>query len=227
LELAQWPHLVMQAVAPGECLCRDEADAAALLQALLESARQHDVAVHAYVLREDGFDLLATPAVQGGLGLFMQGVGRRYVALYNRRHGREGSLWAGRFRATVLDPARYLLDAMVFIESYPWRRGLVHSPQAVRPAWPSSLAHHLGQRTDPLVLDHGLFWATGNTPFDREAAWRTRLEAGQSATLVQALTEAARKGWALGADEFLVRSQTQTERRLQPKRRGRPRKVLE
>lgn len=226
LELAQWPHLVMQAVAPGERLFRDETDVAELGRALLEASRQHDVAVHAYVLREDGFDLLATPAMQGGLGLFMQAIGRRYVAGYNRRHARQGALWAGRFRATVIDPARYLLETMVFVESYPWRCGLVHSPCQVTPQMPSSLAHHLGQRTDPVVQDHAAFWATGNTPFEREAAWRARLTQGQGAALVQILVEATRKGWALGDEGFLKKGQALTARRLAPKPRGRPRKAL-
>jgi putative transposase len=225
LELPQWPHLVMQSVAPGERLFRDEEDAKALAKALLEASRQHEVALHAYVLREDGLDLLATPAALGGLGLFMQAVGRRYVAGYNRRHGRQGGLWAGRFRATALDAARYLLDVMVFIESQPWRAGLVHGPCDVSAAMPTSLAHHLGQRTDPLIQDHVVFWGTGNTPFDREAAWRKRMEQGLGQTQAQALSQAAHKGWALASDEMLAKGQALTERRLAPKTRGRPRKT--
>ena len=225
LELPQWPHLVMQSVALGERLFRDEEDRAALCKALLEASRQHDVAVHAYVLREDGLDLLATPAVQGALGQFMQAIGRRYVGGYNRRHVRQGALWAGRFRATVLDPARYLLDAMVFIESQPWRAGLVHGPCDPSPAMPTSLTHHLGGRTDPLVMDHAVFWATGNTPFDREAAWRRRMEQGLGTSQIQTLADAARKGWALGSDEALAKGQALTQRRLTPKPRGRPRKM--
>lgn len=227
LELPQWPHLVVQAVAPGERLFRDEEDVAALLAALREASGQHEVAVHAYVLRGDGLDLLATPAAHGALGLFMQAIGRRYVAGYNRRHARQGSLWAGRFRATVVEPARYLLDAMVYIESQPWRAGLVHGPVDATPHMPTSLNHHLGRRTDPLIQDHALFWGTGNTPFDREAAWRKRMEQGIGERLAQTLADAARKGWALAGDEALAKGQALTERRLTPRPRGRPRKVAE
>ena len=225
LELSQLPHLLTQHVAPGERLFRDELDAAALRGALLEASRQHDVAVHAYVLHEEHFHLLATPAQAGALGLFMQSIGRRYVLGYNRRHGRHGGLWAGRFRATVIDPARYLLEAMVFIELHAWRRGMSQSPCEVLTSVPSSLAHHLGQVPDPLVQDHAEFWATGNTPFEREASWRVRLEAGQGAKMVRCLAEAAHKGWALGDEDFLARKQLQTARRLTPRPRGRPRKT--
>jgi putative transposase len=224
LELPQWPHLVMQSAAPGERLFRNDEDMAALCGALLDASRQHGLAVHAYVLREDGLDLLVTPPVQGALSLFMQAVGRRYVAGYNRRHARQGGLWAGRFRATVLDPARYLLDIMVHIESQPWRAGLVHGPCEPASSMPTSLAHHLGQRSDPLVQDHAVFWGTGNTPFDREAAYRRRMEQGLSPTQASQIEDAARKGWALASDEILAKGQALTPRRMTPRPRGRPRK---
>ncbi len=238
LECPSWPHLVVQKVLAGTSLTGSIEDRQALLQALIDATRAHGVVVHAYALLPDCFHLLATPAESGDLGRFMQAVGRRYVAAHNRRHGRTGALWAGRFRATVIDPARYLLDAMVFIETHPWRLGLSEAPHALIEACPSSLAQHLNRRTDALVQDHALFWALGNTPFEREAAWRHRLEQGLDELTVKALSEAANKGWALGDERFLqALRQWQVgqvgqggeiglgaaERRLRPVRRGRPR----
>lgn len=238
LECPSFPHLVVQRVVAGVDLTAGEADREALMSALLDAARAHDVSVHAYVVLADHFHLLMTPAESGGLGRFMQAVARRFVAGFNRRHGRSGALWAGRFRATVIDPARYLLDAMVFIETHPWRLGLSEAPQSVTEGCPSSLAQHLQRRTDALVQDHALFWALGNTPFDREAAWRTRLEQGLGASSVSALGHAAHKGWVLGDERFiqslvLWRSgqgctqvdQAVAERRLAPAKRGRPRQL--
>ena len=238
LECPSFPHLVVQRVVSGVGLTTSAADREALMSALLDAARAHHVAVHAYVVLPDHFHLLVTPSEPGALGLFMQAVGRRFVAGFNRRHGRSGALWAGRFRATVIDPARYLLDAMVFIETHPWRLGLSEAPQSVLDDCPSSLAQHLQRRTDALVQDHALFWALGNTPFDREAAWRARLEQGLGASAVMALGQAAHKGWALGDERFIQSlaafragqgaapaEQALPERRLTPARRGRPRQT--
>jgi putative transposase len=240
LECPSFPHLVVQRVVAGVDLTAHAADRDALMLAMLEAARAHEVSIHAYVVLPDHFHLLVTPASAGGLGAFMQAVGRRFVAGFNRRHGRIGALWAGRFRATVIDPARYLLDAMVFIETHPWRLGLCEAPQSVLDGCPSSLAQHLQRRTDALVQDHALFWALGNTPFDREAAWRTRLEQGLGASAVSALGDAAHKGWVLG-DERFVQSlaawragqgmsqadPSAAERRLVPAKRGRPRQAVD
>ena len=225
LEFPLLPHLVVQAALPGQVVAPGAQDQQALHAALLESSREHGVTVHAYAVLPDRFLLLATPMRPGGLSLFMQAVGRRYVAGFNRRHGRQGGLWAGRYRATVLEPARYLLEAMAFIELAAWRMGLVDSPVSVGAALTCSLAHHLGHRADPLVQDHAVFWTLGNTPFEREAAWKRRLEEGQGAQMVSSLAQAAHAGWALGDEAFLARLQSQSERRIAPKPRGRPRKA--
>ncbi len=224
LEMPLLPHLVTQAVRSGERLVRDRDDEQALLGAMLESARHLGIAVHAYVVLQGEICLLATPPASGGLSLFMQAVGRRYVAAYNRRHDREGGLWAGRYRCAVLDPAHYLLDAMVFIESHAWHLDRHAVTAEAGQGMCASLAHHLGRHTDPLVQDHAAFWALGNTPFEREAAWRRRLDEGLSAAVTNRLKEAVRGGWALGGDAFLASLAQRGARRASPKARGRPRK---
>lgn len=221
VDVAQWPHLVAQRALAGESLVHDADDRKALWQAMVDAARACDVAVHAYVIAKDHFHVLATPAEPGALGSFMQAIGRRYVAAFNRRHQRQGRLWDGRFRATVIDPARYLLDAMVFIE-------LHDAPGALAPtgAWGySSRAAHLNQRTDPLVLDHAQFWRLGNTPFEREDAWRKRLELGLSEAQREALSQAVHKGWALVEQASLPPLEVVAGRRLSPRPRGRPKKL--
>ncbi len=222
LEVAGWPHLVVQRVHEGQFLARDDTDRQALLAALRDAARLHGLAIHAYAVCADHLHLLATPARDDSLSLTMQALGRRYVAAFNRRHARQGSLWSGRFRATVLDPAQFLLPAMRFVEQHAVRAGLVQREQD--DPW-SSAAHHLGLRTDPLVSDHALFWALGNTPFEREAAWRLQLAEGLSAEAVQQFADATHKGWALTDERGAGALAQLAGRPVRPRPRGRPRKV--
>ena len=221
LGVANWPQLLVQKALPGQSLVTGDADVSLLVDCLGQAAREAKVIIHAYVVTPDHLHVLATPSTAEGLSLMMQGLGRRYVAGFNRRHGRRGGLWAGRYRSTVIEPARYLLDCMVFIEQHAVRAGRIE-PGRVDP-W-SSAGHHLGLRTDPLIQDHPLFWALGNTPFEREAVWRQRLDEGLSAEQIQLLAQASHKGWALGASAFLDALQSTTDRRVQPRPRGRPRK---
>ena len=221
LGVAAWPHLVVQGVHDGQSLARDDVDRALLLDTLREASRTHGVSIHAYCLAPDHFHLLLTPEWDSSLSLFMQAVGRRYVSAYNRRHGRSGGLWAGRYRATVLDPTPYLLDAMVWIETHGQRAGGASPLQD--DAW-SSVRHHLGRCSDPLVSDHASFWSLGNTPFEREAVWRQRLEEGLPAQRVRALADAMHKGWALVSEAARPTVEAAAGRRLAPRPRGRPRK---
>ncbi|CAH0348673.1 transposase [Aquabacterium sp. CECT 9606] len=220
---ADWPHMVVQHVHEGQALVRDETDVALLLRTLKEASREESVAVHAYVIAIDHLHLLATPSTDEGLSRLMQSVGRRYVAAYNRRHDRRGGLWSGRYRCTVIEAARYLLDGMVFIEQHALRTGAVQ--ELAEDKW-SSVGHHLGLRVDPLIQDHPLYWALGNTPFDREVAWRRRLEQGLSSKQVAELTNATHKGWALGGEDFLQKVQGMVGRHVQPRQRGRPRRSV-
>ena len=86
------------------------------------------------------------------------------------------------------------------------------------------MAHHLGHRNDPAVADHPLFWALGNTPFDREMAYRRLFEQGLGAAQARQLEEVAVKGWALGSTAFLSMVAVRVERPVRPRPRGRPRK---
>ena len=86
----------------------------------------------------------------------------------------------------------------------------------------SSRGHHLGRRQDSLVTDHPVFWALGNTPFEREAAYRALLSAGLSGRERDVLEQGVHKGWPLGSARFIDTLAGQTTRRLVPLKRGRP-----
>ena len=223
LGVSGWPHLLVQRVHDGQLLARDDQDRHAILDALREASRQYGLSIHAYALAPDHLHLLATPQSDEALSLVMQALGRRYVAAYNRRYRRQGGLWAWRYRSTVIDPAQYLLDAMVFIEQHALRAGQVARCEDDACC---SVRHHLGLQTDPLIADHSLFWALGNTPFEREAAWRRRLDAGLSADGLRAMAESMHKGWALMPADVATKLAATAGRPLTPRPRGRPRKAI-
>lgn len=219
LALAGQAHLVVLRGLSGQPLFVDDEDRRVFLTALRESLAQHRVVLEAYVLAPDHVHLLARPADGPGLSAALQGLGRRYVSAFNRRHGRTGGLWAGRFRAAPLQPGAMVLQAMCFIDGHAWRAGRVQTPED--DAW-CSAAHHLGLRRDPLLSDGPDWWALGNTPFEREAAYRQSLADGLAPARVRALSEASHKGWPAGDAAWLAALQAQTPRPLTPRPRGRP-----
>ncbi|MBV8604733.1 MAG: transposase [Pelomonas sp.] len=220
LTLPGQPHHIVHRGLNGQAIVADDADRERLLAELRESAALHRLAVHAYAMLDDRLHLLVTPDTAEGLSRAMQSLGRRYVAAFNQRHSRSGTLWDGRFRAAPLEAAAHLLAGMRFIELAPGRTGAwFGEPGDYR--W-SSASHHLGRWRDPLIHDHALFWGVGNTPFEREAAWRAWLAEGCSAAEAQALNDSALKGWPLGGPAWMALVAKTTERPLAPRRRGRP-----
>ena len=198
---------------------REEADYLAFLRCLKEAANQSEVALHAYVLLPARIQLLATPSSEQGLGKMMQALGRHYVPYYNARHGRTGSLWDGRYRATVLEASQYFLPCCIMMEYQSIATGLV--AELDNYPW-SSHAHHIGLEKNPLITDHPEYWALGNTPFQREAAYKTLSEFVPQVSLVEEIETATQKAWALGSEEFKRQLAKLTPRRLSPAARGRP-----
>ncbi|HYF17634.1 MAG TPA: transposase, partial [Ramlibacter sp.] len=215
------PHHVIQRGNNRQPIFQSDGDRRLLLDLLEEYSRAAQVAIHSYVLMDNHFHLLATPATDQGLPDMMQAVGRRYVRNFNTRHARTGTLFEGRYRSTVVQTERYLLACMVYIDLNPVRAGLVQAPTEF--PW-SSHRHYVGLGHDRLVNPHSLYWQLGNTPFAREEAYRQLVDAGLHPELQKDLAAATHRGWAVGDSEYLATLQRAATRRPTPLRPGRPRK---
>lgn len=211
-----------------EAVFADATDRQAFMSLLVLHAQAQGVALHAWALMPDHVHLLATPVRDGALSLCMQAVGRSYVQAFNRRHGRRGTLWEGRYRSTVLEAGAWLLRAMVWMDTHPQRQGTgveavggSEGPVAGAHPWVTA-GHYLGVSGIKGLTVPPQYWALGNTPFAREAAYRTLLAQGCDAATQAALTDAALTGWVLGSDAFVAGLQQGTARRLKKGRPGRP-----
>jgi len=202
----------------------DDQDYELFIDCLKAAARDHHLAVHAWVLMPGAVQLLVTPSDEASLPKAMQAVGRRYVAHFNRRYARRGTLWEGRYRATVIEAERYFLLASRVVELAPVRNHLSAAPEDYR--W-SSYRHHIGLTVDSLVTDHSLYWALGNTPFERQRAYRELCEQPLDERESTQLMQATLKGWVLGSDTWRDWASRSANRRVSPLPRGRPRKVRE
>jgi putative transposase len=219
LTLADLPHHVIQRGNNRQPIFTDRLDRERLLALVADAAPRLGVALHAYVLMDNHFHFLATPSTASGLPQLMQAVGRGYVRWFNDRHGRSGTLWEGRYRSTVIQPERWSMPCMAYMDLNPVRSGAV--TDVAEFAW-SSYGHYAGQRHDKALTPPPQYWLLGNTPFAREAAYAELVRKGVSAADVLALTDAALRGWALGDAGFVESLQKTTERRVVKAKAGRP-----
>jgi putative transposase len=221
--VAGHPHFVIQRGLNGQDVFHDDVDRSAYRQALVQAARDADVAVHGYGLCRDEVRLLVTPSAPQSLSTMMQSVGRRYVRTFNQRHGRNGTPWEGRFRSTVIDAPDWFMRCLQYAESCMAGDPGVTEPSLVADdqQW-SSAGHHLGLRINEWISEHALFWAIGNTPFDREVAYRRVLAQALPPSAIEGIRNATLKGWALGSPAFAKSIGALTGRRHEPLARGRP-----
>jgi putative transposase len=188
-----------------------DTDRNAFVHAVHAAAAAVSVRVHAYAALPERVLLLATPSESGALGRMVQAISRRYVVDYNRRHAHRGTVWDGRFRSAVIEPGTWRLAALCWVDG-----------QSAEPGM-TSASGRVGAAGEGFVVDPPEFWQLGNTPFDREAAYRQRLAQGLTATQLETLREAVQGGWVVGSPSFTDEAERATGRPARPRPRGRPR----
>ena len=201
-----------------------DADYPVFRDALVEAATQQGLAIHAYVWMTNHVHLLATPAFDHSISKVFQSVGRRYVQYFNFTYRRSGTLWEGRYRATVVSSEQYLLTLMRYIELNPVRAGLVAHPGDY--PW-SSYRHHAqcesGVNADWLTA-HEEYLRLGRNETDRQSAYRDLFQGAISSHDLAEIRECTHKGWALGGERFREQVEALGQRRAASKGVGRPRK---
>jgi putative transposase len=178
---------------------------------LLDAARTHGVAIHAYVLMTNHVHLLVSATCKESLPRTMQALGRRYVRRFNAVHGRTGTLWEGRYKACAVDKDDYLFSCMRYIELNPVRAGIVAHP--LEYPWSSAHANATGKH-DPVVSRHPAFAAVGGGGADCQRVYAAWLEAGQDSQTVEAIRDATRRQRALGSARFREVDYAATGRRV-------------
>lgn len=191
---------------------------------LIEAAKKHGLAVHAYVFMTNHIHVLASPANEESVPKTLQSVGRRYVQYFNFRYQRTGTLWEGRYRATIVEAETYLFECMRYIELNPVRAGMVRLPREHQ--WSSYLANAEG-RIDALVIPHRLFKSLGSDDAARREAYRALVKTPLDASMLQAIRDSTNKGWAMGSGCFKDKIEALTDRRVAPLPKGRPKRQTE
>jgi putative transposase len=201
-----------------------EADYQFFRDALVEAAKKHGLAIHAYVWMTNHVHLLASPAFDDSISKTLQSVGRRYVQYFNYSYKRSGTLWEGRYRATVVDSERYLLTLMRYIELNPVRAGMVTLPQDY--PWSSFRRNALGESGSNAdwLSSHNEYLRLGRDAADRQTAYEALFAKAMDQADLANIRDCTHKGWALGGERFRSEIEALGKRRAASRGVGRPRK---
>jgi len=211
-------HVIQRGNDRQPCFFR-EADYLRYLQDLCEAALKFDCRIHAYVLMTNHVHLLVTPGALGAVGGMMQAVGRRYVRYLNDALVRTGTLWEGRYKASMVDDERYVLACYRYIELNPVRAGMV--PDVADYRWSSYACNGQGQ-PDPLLRPHPVYEQIAPEEEGRRARYRDLVAQGITDDDLVAIRLYAQRQRALGSSQFQQAIEAMLGRRAGLGKPGRP-----
>ncbi len=209
-------HVVQRGHNRNACF-RERSDYLVYLAHLRQIAGDLRCDVHAYCLMTNHVHLLVTPPEETSLARLMRALGQNYVQYFNRRYGRTGTLWEGRFRSCLTESPRYVLACYRYIEMNPVRAGMV--PGAADYRW-SSHAGNSGLGDDELLTPHAEYLALGSDRELRLTAYRALFD-GENRSDVDAIRAATNGGYPLVGEMLRARLESAGQR-VGPRRRGRP-----
>lgn len=182
---------------------RDDEDRLYFLKLLDKLCCKGSILIHAYALMSTHFHILGeTP--RGRLHRWMQWLLTTYTQRFNKRHGRIGGLWQGRYKAILVEDGEYFLTCSRYIHLNPVKDELVRQPEDY--PWSSfrvfldpeadtnltvtterTLAHFRSRR------DYEYFVKAGSGEEEEDPLWK------------------ATAGIAFGSEDFVARIRKMTE----------------
>jgi len=191
----------------------------AYLEWLEEALVHYDCELHAYVLMTNHVHLLITPNSKPGISHTMQYIGRHYVPYINHLYDRSGTLWEGRFKASLIDSETYLLTCMRYIELNPVRANMVNAPGKYK--W-SSYQGNAYAKDNPLLTPHSEYQALGRNPQQRKKSYRELFRHHIDDKDLHAIQACWQSGTPLGNDRFRAKIEYTLKTKVGQRTRGRP-----
>jgi REP element-mobilizing transposase RayT len=180
----------------------DDTDRAMFLGVLAKVISRFDWRCHAYCLMDNHYHLLIeTP--EPNLSKGMRQLNGVYTQRFNRRHGRVGHVFQGRYKAILVERDSYLKELARYVVLNPVRAKRVQHPGE----WPwSSYAMTAGKAASPVWLSTE--WLLGQLGSQRERAQNAYVRFVEEGQGLPSLWTDLQQQIYLGSDEFIERLQS-------------------
>jgi len=214
--LPNYPHHIVQRGHNQSIVFVSDSDYRYYLANLARFKTKFYVKVYAYCLMTNHVHLLLAPGNEKSLGQLMKRLAGRQTRYRNKREGRRGTLWEGRYKSSPVDSNRYLRACVRYIELNPVRANMV----ATAEEFPWSSCHDRVKRRDHF-LDPipGLEWVLAEPERYRQFV----ADAVPDAQL-HLIRGAIHSGHLTGDTAFVDQVDQVFGRRIEQRKRGRPRK---
>jgi putative transposase len=184
-----------------EPIFEDDEDRVEYLKILEEVVKRFNWLCHAYCLMTNHYHLVVeTP--EGNLSKGMRHLNGMYTQASNRRHGRTGHLFQGRFKGILVDKDSYLLELTRYVVLNPVRAKMVNQPGEYK--WSSYRAMVGDEPAPDWLATDGLLLQFSK---QRSAARRRYIQYVVDGISKPSIWDSLRQQIYLGDDTFIDRIQ--------------------
>ncbi len=85
---------------------------------MCDAAKRYEFTVHGYALISNGYNMVLE-TTRNNLSHIMKQINGQYTSYFNRRYGRRGHLWEGRFKSWYIEDRGFILEILAYIEHLP------------------------------------------------------------------------------------------------------------
>lgn len=122
IESLGFHHVYNRGVAKGTVF-EDEKDKAKFIELMANMAKEYKFNIHSFCLMDNHYHILVENKREN-LSTGMRQLGAQYASYFNKRHGRIGHLWQGRFKSWYVLDEKYRFTLFKYIENNPLKAGI-------------------------------------------------------------------------------------------------------
>ena len=180
-----------------EAIYDDDLDRTRWLEIIAQVCDRFNWRIHAYCLMDNHYHLVIE-TVDGNLSKGMRQLNGVYTQYYNRRHGRSGHVFQGRYKAIHVDKENYLLELARYVVLNPVRASMV--ADVINWPW-SSYPAAVGHCSSPDWLETD--WLLSHFGKQRKRARTKYVDFVRGGIGLPSIWEGLQKQIFLGSDAFI------------------------
>jgi len=212
------PHHVVQRGHNRNAVFITDDDYEYYLSTLIEWKYELQVRVYAFCLMTNHVHLVLDPGERvDSIGLLMKRLAGRQTRYVNKKEGRTGSLWDGRYKVSAIDTESYLMRCCRYVELNPVKARMVASAEDYR--W-SSYQVKIGRGGFDWVDFDQCYLGLGNSAHSYQAFVESGVPSDEQAFIQTTLN----RNQLTGDQRFVDEIERRIGIRVEARQPGRPRK---
>lgn len=197
--IPNFPYHVLNRGNNKEIVFFDDEDFRFFLRQVKKYKEKFGIKIYHYCLMPNHYHFLVEPPTPDALAKFMQALMLVYAQHIQRKYGKVGHIWQGRYKSPIIEKEDYLVQCGYYIEDNPRRAGLKKDLKDW--SWSSYQFYAFG-KPDPIVDIDPDYLKLGAMPEERQENYRKYIMRTQDEKWLENIRQRLHQG-ILGSEGFI------------------------